>query len=437
MSIHTPTRQRDLFIYQVFVRNHTIEGTFKALMADIERIANLGVDVLYLLPVHPIGQKQKKGTYGSPYSIKDYRAINERLGSREDFKALIVKTHDAGMKIMMDIVFNHTSYDSVLFKRHPEWFYHENGAYTNRVGDWWDIVDFDYKDNEGLKNYLIETLEMYTKMGIDGYRFDVASFLPLDFLVDAKEAVKAIDPNTIWLSESVHGGFLRTFRNEGFEGVSEGEIYSVFDMAYDYDTQPAQEAYLNHEGTLQAYIDWLNLQEEIYPQNYIKMRNLENHDFGRFATTLNNDEALLLNWHAFTFFSKGSTMIYAGGETLSDHHPDLFEKDTQKPGPKDISPMIKKLAKNLRGPLFSRGTYTIEKAEDADAILCSYTLNNAYAFGAFNVSKNPSKITLPLVDGTYENTVDGESITVKNGHFNSEDLPVIVKTSTKNKREIK
>ncbi|MGM0436274.1 MAG: alpha-amylase family glycosyl hydrolase [Bacillota bacterium] len=437
MSIHTPTEQRDIFIYQVFVRNHTEEGTFKALISDLERIASLGVDVLYLLPVHPIGEKQRKGSYGSPYSIKDYRDINDKLGTIDDFKTLIQKTHEHGMKIMMDIVFNHTSYDSVLFNEHPEWFYKENGQYTNRVGDWWDIVDFDYKDNQPLRDYLVETLEMYTKMGVDGYRFDVASFLPLDFLSEAKEAVKKIDPDTIWVSESVHGGFLRAFRNEGFEGLSEGEIYRVFDMAYDYDTQPALENYLKNDGPLQAYVDWLNLQEEIYPKNYIKMRNLENHDFGRFASMVENDETLLMNWHAFSFFSKGSTMLFAGGETLTDHHPNLFEKDTQKKGPKDISPMIRNLSKTVRGPLFTDGIYTIEKAEEGNVLIGSYTLENTYALGVFNVSKDTLQIKVPLLDGTYVNELDGSDVIVKNAMVGSEATPVILKTNTTNKRDTK
>jgi len=437
MSIHTPTKQRDLFIYQVFVRNHTEEGTFKALVEDLERIADLGVDVLYLLPVHPIGEKQRKGTYGSPYSIKDYRDINENLGTIDDFKTLIEKTHEHGMKIMMDIVFNHTSYDSVLFNEHPEWFYKEDGAYTNRVGDWWDIVDFDYKDNRPLRDYLINTLEIYTKMGVDGYRFDVASFLPLDFLSEAKEAVKKIDPDTIWVSESVHGDFLRAFRNEGFEGLSEGEIYRVFDMAYDYDTQPSLEHYLKNDGPLQPYVDWLNLQEEIYPKNYIKMRNLENHDFGRFATMVDNNESLLLNWHAFSFFSKGSTMIFAGGETLSDHHPNLFEKDTQRQGPKDISKMIKTLSQTVRGPLFTDGSYTIEKAKEGNALIGSYTLDDAYALGVFNVSKDRLQISVPLLDGKYVNVIDGSEVTIKNGMVESEATPLIVKTNTKNRQESK
>ncbi|MFP4078352.1 MAG: alpha-amylase family glycosyl hydrolase [Candidatus Izemoplasmataceae bacterium] len=426
MSVSTDVTLRDAFIYQVFVRNHTEEGTFKALEKDLDRIRGLGVDIVYLLPVHPIGELRRKGTLGSPYSIKDYRSINESLGTKEDFEDLIEAVHRRGMKIMMDIVFNHTAYDSVLFKTHPEWFYQENGRYTNRVGDWWDIVDFDYEKADGLEAALIRVLEDYTKMGVDGFRFDVASFLPLGFLERAHQAVKAIDPDTIWLSESVHGDFLRAFRNEGFEGLSEGEIYRVFDMAYDYDTQPAMEAFMKGEGPLQDYIGWLRRQEAIYPKNYVKLRNLENHDFGRVATLLDNDATKLVNWHAFSFYSKGATMIYAGGETLTDHHPDLFNKDPLKKGPKDISPLIRTLSGITRGPLYTHGVYDVLKPDGQDVIAAHYTWEDTLSFGLFNIQGLKGETPVPLKDGDYENLLDGKPVKVHNGRIHLEQAPLIV-----------
>ncbi|MDD3124183.1 MAG: alpha-amylase family glycosyl hydrolase, partial [Candidatus Izemoplasmatales bacterium] len=132
---NTKISQRNLVIYQVFVRNHTLEGTFKALIRDLDRIKSLGVDVVYLLPVHPIGTKNRKGTLGSPYSIQDYRLMNPELGSMSDFQTLIDEVHNRKMKIMMDEVFNHTSRDSRLLKEHPEWFYkNPKGEFANRVG---------------------------------------------------------------------------------------------------------------------------------------------------------------------------------------------------------------------------------------------------------------------------------------------------------------
>ena len=113
MSRNTSKSLRNLLIYQVYVRNYSEEGTFKSLEDDLERIKELGVDYIYILPIHPIGKKNRKGSLGSPYSIKDYYGINPELGTLDDFKSLIHRVHELDMKLMMDIVFNHTSYDSV------------------------------------------------------------------------------------------------------------------------------------------------------------------------------------------------------------------------------------------------------------------------------------------------------------------------------------
>ena len=125
MSKTTSQNLRNLLIYQVYTRNHTKEGTFKALEKDLERIKNLGTDILYLLPIHPIGKKEKKGNLGCPYSISDYRKVNPEYGTLEDFKDLIKQVHDKNMKLMIDVVFNHTSRDSRLLNEHPDWFYHK------------------------------------------------------------------------------------------------------------------------------------------------------------------------------------------------------------------------------------------------------------------------------------------------------------------------
>jgi len=427
MSRDTKIDLRQLFIYQVYVRNFSEAGTFQGVIDELDRIQALGVDIVYLLPIHEIGEKNRKGGLGSPYSIKDYYSINKELGTLEDFKKLVDEIHQRDMKIMLDIVFNHTSYDSVLLKDHPEYFYrNELGEFSNRVGDWWDITDFDYTLDKGLWTYLIDNLLYWTNLGVDGYRFDVASFLPLEFLEEAKDAVKAIDPDTIWLSESVHGGFLKMFRDEGFEALSEGEIYQVFDMAYDYDTHNAFEAYLKGEGKLTDYVDWMMRQEEIYPKNYVKLRNLENHDFGRIAGYLNEDHDLLVNWHAFSFFNKGATMIFNGGEYSDPKHPDLFDKDVINKTGRDLSELIKLMTHIVKDPLFSEGVYTLTKAASKDVMVGRYRLPHRDVLGIFNVGKEKGKIKVPIEDGTYSDYITGENIKVLDGTITLSNHPMIL-----------
>lgn len=109
---------RRLVIYEVFPRNHTEEGTLRALAEDLERIKSLGVDFVWLMPIYPIGEEGRKGSLGSPYAIRDYRAINPELGTLEDFKEFVEKAHKLGLKVMIDIVYNHTSRDSKLLEEH-------------------------------------------------------------------------------------------------------------------------------------------------------------------------------------------------------------------------------------------------------------------------------------------------------------------------------
>ena len=161
MADQTKKELRNLLMYQIFVRNYSEAGTFSAVMEDLDRIKALGVDIIYLLPVHPIGLKCRKGTLGSPYAIRDYREINPEYGTLSDFQALVNAIRQKGMKCIIDVVYNHTSPDSVLRKQHPEWFYKkEDGSFGNRVGDWSDIIDLDYSA-PGLAEYQIETLKYW------------------------------------------------------------------------------------------------------------------------------------------------------------------------------------------------------------------------------------------------------------------------------------
>ena len=189
-------------IYQIFPRNYSKEGTFKQITKDLERIRDLGVNIIYLMPIHEIGVKNRKGTYGSPYAIKDYYSISKDLGRLTDFKKLVKETHRFGMKIILDMVFNHTAPDNVLLKNHEDYYYHKNGKLGNRVGDWSDIVDLDTYKKE-TQDYLLDVLKYWVSLGVDGFRFDVASMIPLSFFKRAREELK----DTIFIGESIDFNF--------------------------------------------------------------------------------------------------------------------------------------------------------------------------------------------------------------------------------------
>jgi glycosidase len=425
MSKSTDIRLRNTFIYQVFVRNYSEEGTFKKVEEDLDRIKDLGVDYVYLLPIHEIGEVQRKGKLGSPYAIKDYYSINHEYGTLEDFESLVHAIHERGMKIMMDIVFNHTSPDSLLLQEHPEYFYRNGkGEFANRVGDWWDITDFDYTKDKGLWRYLIDNLLYWTKKGVDGFRWDVASFLPLEFLEQAHEEVLDVNPDSLFLSESVHGHFLRFIRNEGFECLSESEIYQVFDMAYDYDIHDYLLSYLNDEIALNEYLKEVIRQDEVYPKNYVKMKNLENHDQLRLAGLVNGDPVKVDAWTSFLFFTKGATMIYAGQEFSADHTPSLFDKDTVDFSKRNISHLIRNLSDLSHQEIFAKGVYDIHLLKQ-DVIHASYTYQNQVLMGVFNVGHVDGGITLDIKDGVYTNLLTAKKFEVKNGTIQNLKEPFI------------
>jgi glycosidase len=425
MSRTTPKKLRNLFIYQVYVRNYTNEGTFKSVEKDLSRIKEMDVDYVYLLPIHPIGEINRKGELGSPYSIQDYYGINPELGTLEDFKSLINAVHSMGMKLMMDVVFNHTSYDSVLIQEHPEYFYTKDGKFTNRVGDWWDITDLDYTKDKGLWTYLIDVVLYWSRLGVDGFRFDVASLLPIDFLKQLIERVKEEKPETLFVSESVHGGFCRYLRNQGIACLSESEIFQVFDMAYDYDIHPYFEGYLKGETSFKRYLEALTLQEEIYPENYIKMRNLENHDYGRFAKMVNNNIDQIKQWLALNFFSKGSTMIYAGQEFCDDHLPDLFNKDVVHWDGYDLSQYIKQLNILTNQDICAYGAYDID-INDQEVFVGKYTFKDHQMIGIFNIGLISGSIQVDLKDGRYTNDINGEKVVVKDGKIPCISEPILI-----------
>ncbi|MBP3196889.1 MAG: alpha-amylase, partial [Butyrivibrio sp.] len=326
MAKQTNKNLRNMVMYQIFVRNFSKNGTFKEVIKELPRIRDLGVDIIWFAPIHPIGEKARKGSLGSPYAISDYRAVNPEYGTMDDFKEVVKAIHDHGMKCLIDVVYNHTSPDSVLAKEHPEWFYHKSdGSFGNKVGDWSDIIDLDYSQRE-LWDYQIDTLKMWAKI-VDGFRCDVAPLVPIEFWKKARNVVEEVRPGCIWLSESVESSFIMDIRDRGFTAHSDSEIFEAFDISSDYDVYPDFTAYVSGKGSLEAYSDAINRQEYIYPDNYVKLRFLENHDQPR-ARFLFPDIRALRNATAFLYFQKGLTLIYAGQEMAVSHLPSLFDKDT-------------------------------------------------------------------------------------------------------------
>lgn len=426
MATDTDESFRNKVIYEVYVRNHSEEGTFKELQNDLARIKSLGVDIIWLTPIQPVGMLKKKGSLGCPYSIRDYREINPEYGTLEDFRNLVLKIHQLEMEVIIDVVFNHTSHDSWLRNHHPEWFYHlADGEICTKIEDWTDVIDLDYSHPE-LWNYLIETLKIWVLEGVDGFRCDVASLIPIQFWQAARSELQKVKPGIFWLAESCDPSFIEFLRSRGFTGHSDGEIYQAFDITYDYDVYPLFKAYLQGQATLEEYLNLKRQQEIIYPANFLKLRFLENHDQARIRSMIFN-EPILRQWTAFSFFEKGVTLLYAGQETLDTETPSLFNKEPidWNSLSRDYCQFVNTMTIIKKEPMIRHGFYQIHETRQSGVIWASYRNHDQKLHGIFNVEGKCGLLEIDCPDGEYQNLVNGKILSVKNGLIDLQVEPVI------------
>lgn len=425
MATQTKAELRNQVMYSIYVRNYSEAGTFKAVEQDLDRIQKLGVDIIWFMPIHPVGEKAKKGQLGSPYAIKNYREINPEFGNMEDFKSVVNAIHEKGMKCIIDVVYNHTSPDSWLVENHPEFFYKKpDGTMGNRVGDWTDIVDLDYNNKE-LWDYQIETLKMWAAI-VDGFRCDVAPLIPMEFWMKARKEVAEVNPDCIWLSESIEPEFITYLRSQNMVAHSDGEVYQAFDICYDYDIYKNFRDYIEGKCPLSTYAESVNRQEYIFPANYVKLRYLENHDQDRAKSFINSKEAML-NWIVFTYFQKGMTLLYCGQEVENEKRPDLFNKDTINWNTgNDLSDIMGKLYRFKKNPILTNSMYTLKAYDDKDILVGMHTSGDKKLVGVFCFKEGKAEVEVNLTDGIYSNLLTKEQVVVTDGKVYCDGKPIII-----------
>ena len=424
MAVNTSKFYRNQVMYSIFVRNYSEEGNFSGVRKDLDRIKALGTDIVWLLPIHPIGKKERKGELGSPYAISDYRKINPEYGTIDDLKQLVTDIHARGMKCIIDVVYNHTSPDSWLAQNHPEWFYHKpDGCFGNKVGEWLDVIDLDY-NNRDLWDYQIETLKMWAGI-VDGFRCDVAPLIPLEFWLKAREEVAKVNPDCFWLSESVEPVFTVANRARGMVSLSDSEVYQAFDVSYEYDIYYRFKDYLKGKISLAQYAEDINRQEAIYPDNYVKLRFLENHDRARAAHIL-PEETVRRNWTAFNYFQRGLTLVYAGQEVDDPHVPSLFDKDpVHWQTGRDQSDFLTRLAAIKRDPIFAEGSYTLT-ALPHDVLLAVYEQNGRRVAGLFSLRGASALVRFPAPNGVYHDSITGRPVEIYENQLATDGQPLIL-----------
>lgn len=315
-----PEWTKDAVMYEVNIRQYSDEGTFDAVKEDLPRLKEMGIDILWLMPIHPIGEKKRKGSMGSYYAVKDYMDVNPEFGTKEDFRALVNDVHALGMKVIIDWVPNHSAWDNWLIEEHPE-YYTKNEAgeiidpidpNTGESWGWTDVADFDY-DAEGLRTYMREALTYWVKeFDIDGYRCDVAGEVPMDFWRRAHREIAAVKP--VFMLAEAQGPFLHRDGN--------------FHMSYNWDFHHLKNRIAKGEKPASDLKEFFAKQSTSFqPQDYL-LNFTTNHDENSWNGTV--FERLGDGHKAFAFLAftaPGMPLLYSGQEAPMKKRLEFFEKD--------------------------------------------------------------------------------------------------------------
>jgi glycosidase len=405
----------DAVLYQLNTRQFTPEGTLKAAQRQLPRLANMGVDIIWLMPVHPIGEANRKGSLGSPYAVRDYRAVNPELGTEADLRAFVDEAHRLGLKVILDWVANHSATDNPLTLSHPEWYTRTpEGALMSPQGtDWSDVADFDYSQ-PGLRRYMTECLVYWVReFGIDGYRADVAGYVPTDFWERARAELDKVKPVFMlaeWEQRDLHA--------------------RAFDATYGWGWKEAMQRLVKSgegAGPIRGYYAG---QAETWPRAAMRMVYTENHDQNSWdgvAAQIYGPayEAAI----ALAFTGSGLPLIYNGQEADNDRQLAFFERDPiQWREGRHAALFAKLIALKTAQPALHNGRYgapmvEVPSTEPGDVYAFTRGAAGERVFAVFNLSPRPHTVTFRHArhHGTYADALSGAAITFAGGE--TLDLP--------------
>ncbi len=405
-NVTHPAWTKNAVIYEVNIRQHTPEGTFRAFIDEIPELKETGIDILWLMPVHPIGEKNRKGNLGSYYSVKDYEAINPEFGNMDDFKELVGVAHQNGMYVILDWVANHTSWDHKWIEEHPEWYDKDSTGNLISPFDWTDVAQLKH-GAPGLSEAMINALKFWVQEAdIDGFRCDVAGMVPTEFWVQARRSLDKIKP-VFMLAED----------------EAEHELLSeAFDMNYGWEMHHLMNKLAKGEEKVSAVKEYFERQDSIYPKNCYRMNFLTNHDENSWAGTVFERLGGGVKTFAVMMFTiPGMPLLYSGQEVGSDRRLEFFEKDTIIRAENDFQDFYKSLITLKKSnALFWNG------AAGGDFMFLDVKNEKVLAFKRYsaekevyimlNLSGEEQNIEIPSeMSGTYKNYFDGKTWTVQTG----------------------
>jgi cyclomaltodextrinase / maltogenic alpha-amylase / neopullulanase len=321
-----PQWLREGVVYEIFTRNFSTSGNFAAITEQLDSLHELGVTVLWLMPIHPAGKERSKGTFGSPYAVRDYYEIDPSYGTKDDFKKLITAAHGSGMKVIIDIVANHTSWDSVMMKN-PE-FYKTNssGKIIPPVADWFDVAQLDYGSPK-LREYMIAMLKYWLQeFDLDGFRCDVAHMMPVDFWEQARIELSKVKPDIMLLAEASEPALL----------------VKAFDIDYAWPFHAELNRVLIEGAPATEFKKSWDASHARFPKGSLHLRISDNHDEARAVARFGIKGALAAS--VLMFSLDGVPLLYNGmevGDATESGAPALFEKLPIFWEPKERPPLRK------------------------------------------------------------------------------------------------
>lgn len=320
-------------IYEANIRQHTPEGTLNAFAKDLPRLKEMGIKIVWLMPVHPIGEKNRKGGKGSYYSVQDYKAVNPEFGTMEDLKSLVAQAHELDMKVILDWVANHTAFDHVWSEDHKDYYNLDSlGELQMPEGtDWSDVADLNY-ENEDLRDAMIDALQFWVREAdIDGYRCDVAGFVPTDFWERTRDSLEAVKPDIFMLAE----------------WEDPAHHVKAFDMSYAWEFLHVMTGIASGEKELKAIDEYMAKQDTLFKDDAYRMYFTTNHDENSWNGTVM--ERYGMEGHktfaVLAYTIDGMPLLYSGQEAGMDKALKFFEKDTIDWGDYELQDFYTKLLK--------------------------------------------------------------------------------------------
>ena len=316
-SCETSPQQQELcnsVVYEMNIRQYTPEGTFAAAQEHLPRLKELGVDIVWLMPIYPIGVKERKGTLGSYYAISDYCATNPEFGSLEDFDNFVKEAHKLDLRVVLDWVANHTSPDAKWINECPaDWYVRDSLGNTVVNYDWYDIAELNY-DNRAVWDEMKKSMHFWMERGIDGFRCDMACEVPLEFWQETIAELRAKYPGIYMLAEG-----------------EEPKLHSQcdFNSSYAWELHHLMNAIARGEKGVSDLLAYIEKDSQRHPENAFRLMFTSNHDENSWAGTefeRMGDAAKVMAVLTFTL-PNSQPLIYTGQEMGWNKRFEFFEKD--------------------------------------------------------------------------------------------------------------